>query len=200
MIAPVGPAPAAEPAPPVPVAFRHAIEVLAAADVRPEIELAALPAPTRLAPFTHAVGATVRVGGDHEVASGRFVLLHDPLGQDAWGGTMRVVIFVTAELELEIARDPLMPEVAWSWLTDALSDTAADFSALGGTVTATSSTRFGDIQGPERTDDLELRASWTADTHVGVHLHAFASLLAAAAGLPPEGVASLGGNFPPNAR
>ncbi|HEY5117374.1 MAG TPA: DUF3000 family protein, partial [Nakamurella sp.] len=63
--------------------------------------------------------------------------------------------------------------------------------ALGGTVTATSSTRFGDIAGPQRADDLEMRASWTADDQTDLHLQAVAGFLAAAAGLPPEGVTLL---------
>ena len=55
-----------------------------------------------------------------EVATGRLILLHDPAGHDAWDGTLRLVTYVTAELEPEIATDPLLSEVAWSWLIDAL--------------------------------------------------------------------------------
>ncbi len=84
--------------------------------------------------------------------------------------------------------DPLLPEVAWSWLTESLDASGAGYSALGGTVTATSSTRFGDIAGPQRADDLEMRASWTADERTDLHLQAFAGFCAVAAGLPPEGV------------
>jgi hypothetical protein len=136
-----------------------------------------------------------------ESASGRLILLHNPDGVDAWDGTLRIVIFVTAEVDDEIARDPLLPDVAWSWLTDCLELSGAAFTALGGTVTSTSSTRFGDIAGPGRTDDLELRASWTAtDDQTGRHLAAFAELLAIASGLPPEGVASIGRPASPNVR
>ena len=86
-----------------------------------------------------------------------------------------------------------MPDVAWSWLTECLESSGAGYTALGGTVTSTSSTRFGDIAGPGRTDDLELRASWTAtNDQTGLHLAAFTELLAIAAGLPPEGVAAIG--------
>ena len=56
-----------------------------------------------------------------DVATGRLVLLHDPAGQDAWDGTLRLVTYVTAELEPELASDPLLPAVGWSWLTDALA-------------------------------------------------------------------------------
>ena len=62
-----------------------------------------------------------------------------------------------------------------------------------GTVTQTSSARFGDIAGPQRSDDVELRASWTPlDENLRPHAEAFCELIASAAGLPPVGVAALG--------
>lgn len=185
-----------------PAAFQAALDELARVRIRPEIELGELPAPTRLAPWSHALSAEVMWGGDRpESASGRLILLHNPDGVDAWDGTLRIVIFLTAEVDDEIARDPLLPDVAWSWLTDCLELSGASFTALGGTVTSTSSTRFGDIAGPGRTDDLELRASWTAtDDRTGLHLAAFTELLAIAAGLPPEGVVSIGRPASPNVR
>ncbi len=185
-----------------PAAFRAALDQLALVRIRPEIELGELPAPTRLAPWSHAISASVMWGGERpESASGRLILLYDPDGVTAWDGTLRIVIFLTAEVDDEIARDPLLPDVAWSWLTDCLELSESAFTALGGTVTSTSSTRFGDIAGPGRTDDLELRASWTAtDEQVGHHLSAFAELLAIAAGLPPEGVVAIGRPATPNVR
>lgn len=175
-----------------PAAFRQAVARLDVVRLRPEIEIGPLPAPARLAPFSHAVSATVYpAGADEETASGRLVLLFDPDGVPAWGGNLRIVVFATCELDSEIAQDALLPEVAWSWLTESLDASGAGYDALGGTVTATSSTRFGDIAGPQRADDLEMRASWTADTHTDLHLQAFAGFLASAAGLPPEGVTLL---------
>jgi hypothetical protein len=189
-----------------PLEFREALAALAATTVRSEIELGALPAPARLAPWTHALSANVVEGGDRpESGSGRFVLLHDPDGVAVWNGTLRIVIFVTAEVDADLAQDPLLPEVAWSWLSDCLEENGASAIALGGTVTATSSTRFGDIAGPQRTDDLEIRASWTAGpdgagAHLGAHLRTFTDLLAVAAGLPPEGVSALLPGGHPNVR
>ena len=181
-----------------PAEFRRAVARLDVARLRGEMEIGALPAPGRLAPFSHALSATLYSPGvDVESASGRMILLFDPDGVDAWGGTLRVVVFATCELDIEIAQDPLLPEVAWSWLTESLDGSGAGYSALGGTVTATSSTRFGDIAGPHRADDLELRASWTADKRTDLHLEGFARFLAAAAGLPPEGVTVLQRADPP---
>ena len=62
-----------------------------------------------------------------------------------------------------------------------------------GTVTATTSVRYGDISGPPRAHQLELRASWTATTlELGPHVQAFCEVLEHAAGLPPAGVTDLG--------
>ncbi|WP_353647977.1 DUF3000 domain-containing protein [Nakamurella sp. A5-74] len=169
--------------------FTTAVESLRAVTTRREILLESLPAPARLAPHSFALSATVTVGDD-EWGSGRLVLLHDPEGVEAWDGTLRIVVFATCILDGAMAGDPLLPEVAWSWLVDALQD--APHTALGGTVTATRSTRFGDITGPENADDLEIRASWTPrDANLTHHLDAYLALLAAAAGLPPEGVSPL---------
>ncbi|MDT5010087.1 MAG: hypothetical protein QOH57_1704 [Mycobacterium sp.] len=171
-----------------------------AAQVRPEIELGPIRPPQRLAPFSYALGAEVRhpepmivpeqAEGD---AFGRLILLHDPEGAEAWDGTMRLVAYVQADLDATEAVDPLLPEVAWSWLVDALDARAGVSTALGGTVTATTSVRYGDIAGPARAHQLELRASWTAITpELGAHVHAFCEVLEHAAGLPPIGVTDLG--------
>lgn len=175
-----------------PADFREAVAGLSGHALRSGTEIAELPAPARLAPWSHAVAVTVGGSDGDEVASGRLVLLHDPAGVPAWDGTLRIVVFGTCEVEAEMAQDPLLAEVAWSWLTERLAAHDVDYRALGGTVTTTSSTRFGDIAGPARTEELELRASWTAaDPGTGPHLAAFADFLATAAGLPPEGVSSL---------
>ena len=184
----------AEPAP-----FREAVATMNAASVRPEIELGPIRPPQRLAPFSYALGAEVkhpdleivpeRSEGD---AFGRLILLYDPEGADAWDGTLRLVAYIQADLDASEAVDPLLPEVAWSWLNDALESRLQHVTALGGTVTATTSVRYGDISGPPRANQLELRASWTATTpDLGVHVEAFCEVLEHAAGLPPSGVTDL---------
>ncbi len=131
-------------------------------------------------------------GEDPEPVSARLVLLHDPGAGDAWDGTLRLVVYLRVELDAHLADDPLLAEVGWSWLVEALDMDGAGYVALGGTVTRTSSARFGDIAGPVRTDGLELRASWTPiGTDLTGHGEAFCALVAAAAGLPPVGVAEL---------
>jgi Protein of unknown function (DUF3000) len=175
-----------------PAPFRRAVNSIEATMPRPEIRVEPIRPPQRLAPWTYAVSAEA-VGPDgSELASGRLVLLYDPDGVEAWDGVLRLVAFATAELEPDIAGDPLLPAVSWSWLTGALADRRASHTAAGGTVTQTTSTRFGDLHGPRTTVALELRASWTACSEdIGPHLLAFADLLCVAAGLPPEGVTIL---------
>lgn len=182
-----------------PAQFREAVAAMNAAVVRPEIELGPIRPPQRLAPYSYALGAEVKreegvplpenSEGD---AFGRLILLHDPDGADAWDGTMRLVAFIQADLDPSEAVDPLLPEVAWSWLVDALESRGDQVTALGGTVTATTSVRYGDISGPPRAHQLEMRASWTATTlELGTHVQAFCEVLEHAAGLPPAGVTDL---------
>lgn len=189
-----------------PPEFRRAVATLSASmgsgRPRPELFVTTLDAPPRLAPFTWAlqVEADATNPGedlDEPDTSGRLILLHDPAGQDAWEGTFRLVCFVQARLEPEQLGDEMFPEVSWSWLTEALDGCGAEYLALGGTVTQTSSVRFGDIAGPARDDDVELRASWTpvgaaSGPDLSRHADAFCQLVAAAAGLPPVGTLPLG--------
>ena len=37
-----------------------------------------------------------------DAATGRFVLLHDPAGQEGWGGQWRCVTFARAAIDLEM--------------------------------------------------------------------------------------------------
>jgi len=163
---------------------------------RPGLELEEVAAPKRLAPYAVAVSAEVG-RGDEQVASGRFVVLHDPAGQDGWRGDTRVVAFVSADVEAEMAADPALAQVGWSWLTDSLQDRDAAHTAAGGTVTRTVSCRFGQIEDADEVSEVEVRASWTplpagdGTMDLGVHLLAWCDLLCATAGLPPPGVLQL---------
>jgi len=182
-----------------PTQFREAVAAMNAAEVRAEIELGPIRPPQRLAPYSYALGAEVRRAESEIVpensegdAFGRLILLHDPEGAEAWDGTMRLVAFIQADLDPSEAVDPLLPEVAWSWLVDSLGERSEHVTALGGTVTATTSVRYGDISGPPRAHQLEVRASWTATTlALGAHVQAFCEVLEHAAGLPPVGVTDL---------
>ncbi|GIF49640.1 DUF3000 family protein [Asanoa ferruginea] len=178
----------------IPDVFANAVASLRAATPRSEIVLEEVGAPQRLAPFTFALSASVTKPDDDEMATGRLILLYDPAGHEAWEGTMRLVTYVTAEVDVDMAADPLLPTVGWTWLTDALDAQDAHYRAIGGTVTQTMSTRFGELAGPPTAADIEIRASWTpTDEDLGAHLLAWSTLLASTAGLPPPGVTALPG-------
>jgi hypothetical protein len=192
-IRPLGDAHRGDPATPqAPEPFTRAVASLESTPTRPEIRIEQIRAPQRLAPWTYALSADILDSEGEELASGRLVLLYDPDGAEAWDGQLRLVAFATAELEADIANDPSLPEVCWSWLTGALAERQADHLAAGGTVTQTTSTRFGDVHGPKSAVSIELRGSWTARTpDLTPHLLGFLDLLCTAAGLPPEGVSVL---------
>ena len=187
----------------LPDAFVRAVEGLRTVSPRPEILLEEMPAPKRLAPYAHAVSGTV-IRQDEQVATGRLVLLHDPEGNEGWDGTFRLVTYITADLEPELAVDPMLPGVGWSWLVDALEEQHAPHTAIAGTVTQTLSTRFGEIGGPPSAADLEIRASWTPldsgpdGPDLARHLAAWCALLSSAAGLPPPGVTALSERLGPS--
>lgn len=175
-----------------PEAFRTAVSTLLATTVRPEARVERIRPPQRLAPWSFAVAVDIGTLGP-DSATGRLVVLYDPDGIEAWDGEIRLVAYAQADLAADMAGDPLLPAVGWSWLTEALEQRGAPATAVGGTVTQTTSTRFGDVHGPSSTTQLELRGSWTAtSTDLTPHLLAFVDLLSVAAGLPPEGVAVLG--------
>jgi hypothetical protein len=109
------------------------------------------------------------------------------------------VAYARAEIDPEMANDPLLGEVGWSWLSEALSAHNAAYAAPSGTVTKVSSESFGSMSDEEASAQLEIRASWTAvasedgSFDIAPHVEAWAELLCTASGLPPlpEGVASM---------
>jgi hypothetical protein len=179
-------------APASPEEFRVAVAQMRAARLRPEVFCEEMPAPQRIAPYASALSADVTIDGD-DVGTGRIVLLHDPAGNDAWAGTFRCVAYARAEIEPEMANDPLLGEVGWSWLTDALAAHGAEYVAPSGTVTKVATESFGGMAEDEGSAQLEIRASWTPLGDVSNHVEAWGELLCTASGLPPvpEGVAPM---------
>src|SRR5215469_1478675 len=170
--------------------------------LRPQVVFEDVPAPRRLAPHAAAIAATVRADGagpqeQPEIALGRFVLLHDPDGQPGWAGPFRVVVYIRADVEPEIAADPLLGTVGWSWLTEALDARAVGYAAPSGTVTRVVTEGFGGKEGEPAATGVELRASWSpagppsaapppaAAPPLAGHVAAWCDALCAAAGLPP---------------
>lgn len=181
--------------------FARAISALRDVRLRPEVRLTEVPAPQRIAPYAVALTADVvpSADGDEELASGRFVLLHDPSAPSPWEGEWRAVTFARAQLEPELASDPMLGAVGWSWLIDALEARSLDYLAEAGTVTRVVSESFAGLSDREPTVEMEVRASWTPRvtprSEMGNHLLAWSDLLCTIAGLPPlpEGVVALPG-------
>ena len=168
---------------------------------RAEIELEEVPAPQKLAQYSFAFTADVSNGliGDQEdeLASGRFVVLHEPGGQDTWEGEYRCVTFMRATVDSEMQADPLLPEVGWNWLLDSLQEADALYGAPSGTVTRVSSASFGKLSSRHDESEIEIRASWspilTAPEELIPHVRAWCNFISEVAGLPPiaEGVAPI---------
>ena len=203
----------------LPEVFAAAVGGIAELRPRPGLEFEPLPAPRRLAAYSHALSVTAaeqRADGDVELGSGRFVLLYEPEGHEEWLGSWRCVTLLQAELEPEMAEDPLLADVTWSWLRDALSGLGC--AALGGTVSRCASSGFGELADQDTSTSVELRASWSpmppvdenarggglavqhaaaaagrarwtpqeALTGIAAHVEAWTECLATAVGLPPE--------------
>jgi len=194
-------------------------EISAFSALRPEVSFESEPPPRRLAPQAMAIACTVAVdpGAVHadpadpeaEAGAGRFVLLYDPAGQDGWAGPFRVIAYLRAELEPEIAADPFIGQVGWSWLIEALDNRLAGYAAISGSVTRVVTEGFGAKQDQPVATDFEMRASWSPVSEgsageagqsfaLGRHAGAWADALCAACGMPQltPGVAQ----FPPPAR
>ena len=182
--------------------------------LRPELDLDTEEPPRRLAPLAYALAATAYLadlpgvagpGGasasgepDGAIGWGRFVLLFDAAGQPGWDGKYRIIGYVQAELEPELAADPLVNEVGWSWLTEALDGHTTGYRNISGTVTAVVTQGFGSKQDEPTSTGFELRASWSPvasgeSAGLGGHLSAWCQVVCTAAGLPPlaPGVAAL---------
>jgi hypothetical protein len=184
-------------APASPASFAAAAEQVRATAFRADLSVREIPAPTGLAPDSIALAGDVRPeseGEDSLYGTGRFILLHDPTAPSAWEGAWRIVCFAQAPLEPDIGVDPLLADVAWSWLTDALASRRAAFHSASGTATKTLSKGFGSLAVEGDGAQIELRASWSPGGAIGPHVEAWAELVCMLAGLPPgsEGIAMLG--------
>lgn len=172
---------------PVDAIWDQALQMLRAVTFRDDFVVREIPAPQGLAPYAAALAGDVRPDdhGDSAYGTGRLVLLFDPASPEAWSGPWRIVCFAQAPLEFEIGTDPLLADVAWSWLTDALRSHGAESTAESGTATKTLSKGFGSLAAEGDGAQIELRASWSPSGAVGGHVEAWAELVCMLAGLPP---------------
>jgi hypothetical protein len=175
-----------------PPAFTEAVASMRAVTMRPEMHLEPMPAPQRIAPYAAAVSADLDVDGE-EIGTGRLILLHDPAGNEAWDGQFRCVAYARADIEAEMITDPVLADVGWAWLTEALERHGADHRAISGTVTRVATENYGGMAEDGGSAQIEVRASWTpvgpllpaGGVDAGLHAQAWGELMSMAAGLPP---------------
>ena len=181
--------------------FAKVADILRTFTPRAEILLEEVPPPQKLASFSYAFSADVSNGlqgdAEEEIASGRFVLLHEPGGQETWEGEFRCVTYIRADVDVVMQEDPLLPEVGWNWLLDSLSFSGCKYVAASGTVTRVASASFGKLSPRSDEAEIEIRASWTplittADD-IRSHIEGWCTLLAELSGLPPipDGISTI---------
>ena len=116
-------------------------------------------------------------------------------------------MFASAELDPGMTEDPVLIDMGWTWLQEALGERDLAIAAFGGTVTRTTSQSFGSLEGRPATGELEIRSSWTpvvsaphpqlsgagAEAVIPEHAAAWLDLLALITSLeaPAEGVTRL---------
>ena len=181
--------------------FEKLIDHLRSITPRSEIILEEVPAPQKLATFSFAFSADVSNGllgdAEDEIASGRFVLLHEPGGQETWEGEFRCVTFVRADVDPVMQEDPLLPEVGWSWFLESITSAGCEFNAPSGTVTRVSSASFGKLSPRRDESEMEIRASWSPIVNdpreLIKHIEGWCNLISEVSGLPPipEGVSAI---------
>jgi len=181
--------------------FAKVVDSLRAVTPRAEIVLEEVPPPQKLAAFSYAFSADVSNGllgdAEDEIASGRFVLLHEPGGQDTWEGEFRCVTYIRADVDVTMQEDPLLPEVGWNWLLESLSLAGCKYVAASGTVTRVASASFGKLSPRSDEAEIEIRASWTPlianPDDIRPHIQGWCTLLAELSGLQPipEGVTAI---------
>jgi hypothetical protein len=105
------------------------------------------------------------------------------------------VTFARAAIEEELANDPSLCDVSWSWLVEALDTHGAAYGSPSGTVTRVASSSYGELVGRDEDSEVEVRASWTPidGSAIVAHVLAWAELVARISGLEPlpEGVTQL---------
>lgn len=183
--------------PAAPESFEVAAEQVRATTFRDDLTVREIPAPAGVASEAIALAGDVRPEEDaidSPFGTGRFILLHDPDEPSAWGSQWRIVCFAQAPLEHDIGVDPMLADVAWSWLTDALASRGAALHSASGTATKTISKGFGTLADEGDGSQIELRASWSPAGPITPHVEAWAELVCMLAGLPPgsEGITMLG--------
>lgn len=161
--------------------FQAAVFSIRHAAVRAELQIEELAAPTDIA--THAIAFSAEVSSETSevpgsLGTGRFVLFWSPQPQENWTTNFRIVCFSRAPLENDIGTEDQSADITWTWLTDALSISGAEHSAIAGTTTRIISKGHGMMANEKNHAELEMRASWSPHgTEISKHFEAWQNLL-----------------------
>lgn len=181
----------------VPEEFLSALTSASTATFRPELRVSETQAPEGLAPFQFAWAADVEPSAatqDLEYGTGRLVFLYDPATPEQWGSAFRMVVFAQAPVDATMGADQFLPDVAWSWLMDALTTRHATHDRAAGTTTTVLSTGFGDLADQGQGAQVEVRASWSPlGADIRPHIEAWSEFVCMLAGFPPapDGVTTI---------
>ena len=176
--------------------FLLALESLKHASIRDELIVDQIDAPANIGTNAIAFAADIRssvVSGHNDLGTGRFVLVWEPVQQEAWRSNFRVISFAKSPLETNIGDDERIADVSRAWLNESLNFRGATFEAPAGTVTRINSSGFGSLSGQSDHAELEMRVSWSPlSNQAERHFEAWQDLVCILSGLPllPTGVSS----------
>ena len=177
--------------------FRLAANSLARANIRSEVIVDQIDAPSNLSRHAIAFACDVKaVEGDSSVfrGTGRFIMLWDDAPQESWTNNYRIILYAKSPLETDIGFDDDSAEIAWAWLMTSLEQHGAGVEVAGGTTTRVLSVGHGTLAAQSHHAELELRASWCPSTDdLTGHLEAWIDLICMMSGLSlhGEGVTSI---------
>lgn len=173
----------------IPAEFGVVLESLRHAQIRPEVTVEEVPPPVQIAPFAVALSASASAldEDDEPAVEGRFLVLFDPAGQVSWDGQFRIVTLTRSSVDPDMGADPLLPQVAWSWLIESLAAAGVTPASEAGTVTRVLSESFAGLESKPDEVDVEIRASWSPESgDVSAHLQAWSQFLCTVAGIEPQ--------------
>ncbi|MEN9706644.1 MAG: hypothetical protein RIS31_210 [Actinomycetota bacterium] len=177
--------------------FRLAANSISRANIRSEVIIDQIDAPTNLSRHAIAFACDVKaVGGDSSIfrGTGRFILLWDAVPQESWTNNYRIILYAKSPLETDIGFDDDSAEIAWAWLMTSLEQHGASVEVAGGTTTRVLSVGHGTLSSQSHHAELELRASWCpSNDDLAGHLEAWIDLICVMSGLSlhGEGVSSI---------
>jgi hypothetical protein len=153
----------------LPPAFVEILESLQDANKSSSIRLIECDPPKKLSKCSVGIEGYL----DPDIATGRFVVLYDPLKNELWGGDTRVMTYTEADLNADMYKKCDYADQIWAHYLKELERIGA--ASATSTITVTSDHYYGDIEAldlglpsvgacRESSQGIEIRASWTASS------------------------------------